>query len=157
LARRKNKSEALRREEKRLYDIEYRRKNRASLKAKKAAYFKRTYDPQKAAVERKKRSSKHVEYCRRTEYREWKRQYDRRYRAEKEYGEFADCFLLVMDIRNECLSQQSDYEIRLSKGTLNKRLKRKRDYERSLRKEPETGPLGHVEPRQGGKNGSLAG
>jgi hypothetical protein len=157
LGRRMHKTKAEKVEEKRLYDAEYRRKNRAMLKAKKAEYFKRTYNPAKAAVERKNRMAAHVEYCRRPEYREWKRGYDRQYRAVKEYGEYAECFLLTQDIRAECLSQQSDYEIRLAKGTLGKAQQRKRDYDRSVRKEPEIGPLGNLELRQGRQNGSLAG
>lgn len=157
LDRRLHKSKAEKVEEKRLYDAEYRRKNRAMLKAKKAEHFRRTYDPDKARIERRKRAAAHVEYCRRPEYREWKRGYDRQYRAVKEYGEYADCFLLVQDIRTECLSQQSDYEIRLVKGTLGKRQQRKRDYDRSVRKEPEIGPLGNLEFRQGRQNGSLSG
>lgn len=157
LGRRKHKSKAQKVEEKRLYDMEYRRKNRAMLKAKKAEYFQATYDPEVARIERRKRAAFHAEYCRRPEYREWKREYDRRYRAEKEYGEFADCFLLVMDIRAECLSQQSDYEIRLAKGRVALTQQRKRDYARTLRKEPEIGPLGNLELGQGRQNGSLTG
>ena len=157
LGRRTGKTKAQKVEEKRLYDMEYRRKNRALLKAKKAEYFQRTYDPTKAAEERKARMPYHVEYCRRPEYREWKREYDRRYRAEKDYGEFADCFLLVMDIRAECLSQQSDYEIRYAKGRVAMTQQRRREHDRTFRKEPEIGPLGNLEPRQGRQNGSLTG
>ena len=61
LGRRKNKSKAQKVEEKRVYDIEYRAKNSALLKAKKAAYFQRTYDPVTAAEHRKARMPKHVE------------------------------------------------------------------------------------------------
>lgn len=157
LGRRLNKTKAEKVEEKRLYDVEYRRKNRAMLKAKKAEYFRSTYDPGQARIERRKRMPAHVEYCRRPEYREWKRGYDRRYRAEKEFGEYADCFLLVQDIRAECLSQQSDYEIRYAKGRVAMTQQRKRDHARSVRKEPENGPLGNLELRQGRKNGSLTG
>lgn len=157
LGRRKNKSLDQKREEKRLYDAEYRAKNRAMLKAKKAAYHRRTYDPEQARVDRKKRSAQHAEYCRRPEYREWKREYDRRHRAVKHYGEYADSFLLVMDIRAECLSQMSDYEMRHAKGRVAMTQQRKRDHARTLRKEPEVGPLGHLEPREGRKNGSLTG
>jgi hypothetical protein len=39
------------------------------LKAKKRAYFERTYDPRKAAVERKKRMHLHVAYCREPRYK----------------------------------------------------------------------------------------
>ncbi len=155
LSRRQQKTKAERVEEKRLYDIQYREKNRKLLKAKKAAYFQRTYDPAQAAVKRKERMPRHVEYCRRPEYRAWKREYDRQYRALRDYGEFSDCFLLIQDIRAECLSQQSDYEIRFAKGRVAMTQQRKRNYARSIRKEPEIGPLGHIESRQGRQNGSL--
>jgi len=150
LARCKHKTKAQKKEEKRLYDIEYRAKNRTKLKAKKAAYFQRTYDPKKAAVERKKRMSHHVEYCRRPEYRAWKKSYDRQYRAKKEYGDFWECHILAMEIRNEALSRASDYEIRLANETLNKATRRKRNYEavRTHREEPQVGPLGNLERGQ---------
>src|SRR5262245_23738158 len=86
-ARRQWKSDAQKRLEKSEYDAEYRNKNAAKLRADKAARHKRTYDPASAAIERKKRMPMHVEYCRRPEYRAYKQQYDREYRA-KEYGEF---------------------------------------------------------------------
>lgn len=147
LGRRTNKSFEQKKAEKRLYDMEYRRKNRALLKAKKAAYFQRTYDPAKAAIERKKRMPKHVEYCRRPEYRAWKREYDRQYRAKKYFGEFWECFLLTQDIRTTVLSIQSDYEIRLNKDGLGKAQKRKRHYEKLNSRNPEIGPLGNPERR----------
>ena len=150
MGRRKGQTESDKKEAKRLYDIKYRAKNRAMLKAKKAAYFQRTYDPEKAAVERKKIMPRHVEYCRQPEYREWKRGYDRQYRAKKWYGPFWESHLLAMDIRSEALSRKSDYEIRLEKGTLGKTQQRKRDYEaaRTHRQEPEIGPLGNLERGQ---------
>jgi hypothetical protein len=145
LARRgPEKSPEQRKAEKSAYDAKRRVAIADRLKAEKRAYHLRTYDPVKAAVERKKRMPKHVEYCRRPDYVAWKREYDRQYRA-REYGEFSDCYLLVMDIRNECLSQQSDYEIRMSKGTFGKCQQRKRDYDRLDREEPEIGPLGNLE------------
>lgn len=139
------------------YDRDYRARNIDRIKAEKKAYYAANHDREKERAYRQKTMQRHVEYCRRPEYREYKRQYDRMYRAKKEYGDLAECFLLVMDIRAECLSQQTDYEIRFSKGTLNKRQQRKRNYERTLREEPEVGPLGNLELRQGGQNGSLAG
>lgn len=142
LGRRKWKSDAQKKAEKAEYDREYRHKNRAALEIKKAEYFQRTYDPVQAAEDRKKRMPAHVEYCRRPEYRAWKREYDKKYRAVKEYGEFAECHLIAMEIREECLAQQSDYEIRQEAGTLNKSIGRKRDYERLNRDDPKTSPLG---------------
>lgn len=148
LDRRIEKTDAQRKEEKRLYDIQYRARDVEDRKRRKAQYYQRTKDRVKEAEIRKRRMPQHVEYCRRPEYRQWKKTYDRQYRAHKQYGDFADCFLLVMEIRDECLSRMTDYEIRLEKGTLNKSLQRKRDYERTLRNSPEVGPLGNLEHGQ---------
>ena len=144
IGRRKNRSDAEKKTIKAAYDKEYRAKNAEMLKAKKAEYHRKTYDPERAAEERKRRAPYHAEYCRRPEYRDWKSEYDRKYRAGKQYGDWAECFLLTQDIRSECLSVQTDYEIRLAAGTLNKQLQRKRDYERSHGNKPEIGALGNA-------------
>lgn len=148
LGRRKHLDKDVLVERKRLYDMEYRRRNRDLLKAKKAAYFRATYDPQKAAIDRKARMSRHVEYCRRPEYRAYKAAYDRQYRA-REYGEFADAFNLLLDLEGEVLSRMTRYEIGLANGTINKALKRRREYESTFRVKPEGSPLGHAQPNQG--------
>ena len=77
--RRKNKTIDQKRQEKRLYDMEYRARNDIALKAKKAAYHKRTYDPVEAAIKRRSRMAQHVEYCRRPAYRKKKKAYDQVY------------------------------------------------------------------------------
>ena len=89
------------------YDREYRKKNRAILKAKKAAYFQRTYDPTQAAIERKKTMARHVEYCRRPEYKKKKFAYDRE-REAAEYGEFAECREILQLLRKEINRQEPD-------------------------------------------------
>lgn len=155
LGRRDGKTAEQRKEAKRLYDIEYRARDPKKRKLAKAEYYQRTKDRAKEAEIRRRRAPQHAEYCRRPEYRAWKKKYDRRYRAEKHYGDFADCLLLVMDIRDECLSRMTDYEIRLEKGTLNKSLQRKRNDERFIRNSPEIGPLGDLERGEGGQNGRL--
>lgn len=94
-------------EAKAAYDLEYRNRNREMLKAKKAAYFQKTYDPTKAAVERKATMPRHIEYCRRPEYREIKKNYDRRKLLE-EYGEYAGCYLLLRELRAEIKKIQPD-------------------------------------------------
>ncbi len=132
LARRVEKSKAQKVEEKRLYDEAYRQKNLAALKAKKAAYFQRTYDPAKAAVERKGRMAQHVEYCRRPEYKAWKAEYDRAYRAKADFGPFWEAALLLLQVDEEVASRMSRYEIYSANGTLNKSLRRKREYESSV-------------------------
>ena len=133
VGRRKGKTKEQLAAEKREYDKEYRRKNAALLKHKKAAYHQRTYDPAKAAVARKKRSKAHAEYCRRPEYRAWKREYDKRRRAERDYGEFGDAFLVLRDLESEILSRMSRYEIGVTNQTINKTQKRRREYEKLVR------------------------
>lgn len=156
LGRRKGKTAAQIKAEKKAYDAARRIALADQIKAAKAAYHKRTYDPAKAAEYRKQRMPSHIEYCRRPEYREWKKGYDRQYRAQKHYGDYADCFLLVMDIRDECLAQQTDYEIRFAKGGVAKTQQRRREYDRLNRESTEIGVMGNLEFRQGRQNGSLA-
>lgn len=134
--RRVAKTALQKKEDKRLYDEQYREKNRALLKQKKADYFKRTYDPATAAVARKARSAQHVEYCRRPEYVAWKREYDQRYRAQKEYGEFWQCFLILASIEKEVAERATKTEIATANGSLNKAQTRKRDYERAYSNQP---------------------
>jgi len=150
IARRSGKDTETKRAEKAAYDAARRIALKDEIKAAKREYYQRTRDPQKEAAARKIRMPAHVEYCRRPEYREWKRQYDRDYRA-REYGEYADCFLLVMDIRREALSQATDYEIRQAAGTLGKSQQRKREYDRTNRNKPEIGTVGHAELPKGGQ------
>lgn len=133
LARRKYIAKAVKVERKRLYDIEYRRKNLTEIKAKKRAYFQRTYDPAKAAIERQKTMARHIAYCRRPEYREWKHSYDSRYRARRLFGPFAESFLLLQEIEKEVACRMSKYDIAINKGYYNKAQTRRREYERLIR------------------------
>ena len=126
LARRQDRTAEELKEAKRLYDIEYRKRNAELLKAKKARYFQRTYDPAKAAVERKQRMAKHVEYCRQPAYRRYKSAYDRRRRANLMFGEFADCYLTLQEMERELDKRATRYEVYLSNGTLNKAQRRRR-------------------------------
>jgi hypothetical protein len=142
-ARRIDATSEQRRAAKAEYDRQRRVKLADELRATKAEYHRRTYDPAKAAEVRKRRMPKHVEYCRRAEYRAWKAQYDAFYRAKKEYGEFAECHLIAMQIRTECLERATDEEIRAASGTLNKKLNRRREYERTHSNKPEIGALGN--------------
>ena len=119
LARRKRKPKAQKVEEKRIYDAEYRRKNRTLLKAKKAAYFQRTYDPAKARIERKKRAAFHAEYCRRPSYKLWKREYDRR-RRDGFYGAFAEAAQLTIELNREIKERATNEQIKWENCTANK-------------------------------------
>lgn len=125
-------TEAEQKAAKRQYDIEYRAKNADRLKAEKAERFRRTYDPAKAAVERRARMPRHIEYCRQPEYRKWKADYDRKFRAQKQFGPFAEAFLVLQDLQTEVLSRASRYEIDLQNGKLNKATNRRRDYDKTI-------------------------
>lgn len=104
------------------YDRQYREENREVLKKKKAEYFQRTYDPEAAKVDRRIRSKEHAEYCRTPEYRKYKKEYDRQYRAKKFYGEFWEAFLVLMDIENEVDNRSA----KAANGLIGKSQRRKR-------------------------------
>jgi hypothetical protein len=123
--RKKHKTDSQKKAEKAEYDQRYRATNIASIKAKKAAYFQKTYDPEKARMERKKGMPLHVQYCRQPWYREYKQTYDQNRRSKK-YGAFAESHKLLIQIEKEIGTRMSDYEIRLQNKTLNKNQNRKR-------------------------------
>lgn len=132
-SRRKGKTRKQLKAEKKAYDVNYRAKNLATIKAKKKAHFQRTYDPVKAAIERKKTMPRHVAYCRRPEYRKKKQSYDEAHRAKKYYGPFAESVILLKNLDAEVTKRASDYEIRLATGTLNKKQNRQRQHEKTNR------------------------
>lgn len=108
-------------EQKRLYDIEYRRKNYLIIKAKKAAYFKTEAGRSMQKRNRTKMKQRHLEYCRTPEYRKWKKQYDRKYRAYKFYGEFAECMLLCDEIEKLVIKMIPDkYERDKMRGNIDR-------------------------------------
>lgn len=129
------------------YDREYRRKNASLVKAKKAAYFKRTYDPEKARAFREANRGYLAEVKRRCymrpEYRAHKAQKDREYRCRQDYGEWWEAASLLIDLDREIDRQMPDYEVRKSKGTLNKTQRRKRAYATAQRSELERCSLGN--------------
>jgi len=122
-------------EEKKRLKAEYDRKNRKEysdkIKAEKAAYFKRTYDPIKAAIIRKERMPKHVEYCRKPEYKAKKKDYDQKHRAQINYGEFWESSIILEKLEAEIGSK---IEANILNNTYNKSLKRKRLWKSSQQK-----------------------
>lgn len=108
------------------YDRIYRARNAEQRKQQKSEYFQRTYDPVKAAMKRKERSHLHAEYCRRPEYKAWKREYDKHHLAKKKFGEFAEAALLLQEIEREIDTRVTRYEIYRTNGTLNKAQTRRR-------------------------------
>lgn len=93
--------------EKAEYDRLYRAKNKERLRAQRAAYFQRTYDPEKAAIERKKKMPRHLEYCRQPKYKTYKAKYDGSRRAAM-YGEYAEAYELLKILQKEVRRKQPD-------------------------------------------------
>lgn len=127
LGRRMGKTKAQRVAEKAAYDAAYRASNAATLKAKKREYHKRTYDPAAAAVVRKANMPRHVEYCRQPEYRRKKKAYDRKHRATKLFGPFAEAAMLVNDLNIEIRARSNRHEIKYQDGCTNKSQRRERE------------------------------
>lgn len=126
------KPEADRIADKAAYDRRRRVELADRLRAEHRAYHLRTYDPAKAAVVRKAKMPRHVEYCRQPAYKEYKRDYDRKHRAKQQFGPFWEAALLVEDINREVISRASRYEIKYNTGTTNKVQRRRRDYEQTV-------------------------
>ena len=109
LARRKNKSVKEKKRLKAEYDKKRRTEKSDELKAKKKAAYA-IYGPlhrDKEREIRKKNMSKHVEYCRQPEYKEWKKKYDRKLRVA-EYGEFSESYELLEQLVKEIKRQMPD-------------------------------------------------
>lgn len=150
--RRCGKTKAEKRAEKAIYDKEYRETNLATIKAKKAAWFKRNYDPVAAAVERKKHMPRHVEYCRRPEYRAKKTIYDKHYRAEKYFGPFAEVAMLTTDLNREIKQRMTNAEIKWKNKTANKAQFRDRESQGEKR----TDPRPRIRDRRRGNSAALS-
>lgn len=131
LHRRSKKSLEQKKEAKRLYDINYRATS-PTLKARKAAYYQRTRDPEKERKRRKARMHLHVKYCQQPQYRAWKKKYDRKYRCQKEFGSFWESASILLDIENEIDERMDWYERKLLNGTFNKHQQRRRDYDQLI-------------------------
>jgi len=131
LGRRKGKTSKQLKAEKAAYDRRLRAVRGYEIRAKKRAAFARDYDPDKASIYRRCRMHLHVAYCQRPEYRAWKQEYDRRYRANNIYGPFAEAYLALFDVEREVAARATDYEIRMMNDTINKAHKRKVQYAQS--------------------------
>lgn len=130
LARRVEKTPEEKKAEKAAYDAKRRAERADQIKAQKRAIYQRNRDhyrrQQTAYRNRPENVARHNAYCRRPEYVAEKREYDRRRRATKQFGEFAEAFLLLQDVETEVLARASRYEIGLANGTINKAQTRKR-------------------------------
>lgn len=132
LSRRKHKPDDQKRAEKAEYDRQYQAKNREMLKAKKAAAYAANPNRERERAYRKANMARHVEYCRRPEYKQYKREYDQIYRAKQDYGEFWEASIIAIQIDAEVKERASRYEIYMERGTINKTQQRKREYGKAV-------------------------
>lgn len=95
-------------EVKRLYDIEYRRKNLERINEGKRKYNSSPAGRAAQKRNREKMKSNHLEYCRTEKYRKYKKQYDQEYSNKKKYGEFWECMILVEKIFNKVIELMPD-------------------------------------------------
>jgi hypothetical protein len=144
LANRSGKTEAQKIEEKRLYDIDYRRRNPEERAIKRAASYQKNRNPEKERVARKKRAPQHAAYCRTPEYKAWKKEYDKKHLAKKKYGEYWESFLINQELQGEIYERMTAYEIALQNKTLNKSQERKRHEQRINSGKLEGRTLGHA-------------
>jgi hypothetical protein len=107
------------------YDRQYRKRDPDAMKARKAAYYQKTRDPEREREVRKVRMPRHVEYCRRPEYKAWKHEYDIQL-ACKEYGEWAETWRLLLDLEKEIRSQATSYERRVANGYYTRNAQKRR-------------------------------
>lgn len=100
LGRRKNRPVEEKKRLKSEYDKQYRLANLERLRREKKEHYEKNKPAilEQMKVYRKKRMPKHVEYCRQPKYREYKKEYDKRYRAKKDFGDFAEAAIILNDI-----------------------------------------------------------
>lgn len=101
-------------------------------KQKVKEYFQKSYslNPEKYREIRKKKYKKHLEYLNTPEYKEWKKRYDLKYRANKQYGIFGESAILLSELEN-FLNKNMPPELKFQMGITNKTQKRKRLWQRT--------------------------
>lgn len=132
LARRDRRTKEEKVKAKSEYDKQYRAKNFDQIKAKKQAYNKTPKGREAQKRRRNTRMPKHIEYCRQPEYKAKKVEYDKNYRAEKYFGEFAECSILINQINKVLVERADKAELRTIQGTNTKSQRRKRQWLRLL-------------------------
>jgi len=139
LSSRKWNSEAEKKKQKKIYDQKYSKTNKDRIKSR-----MRTYNSSPAGRAMQKRNREkfkqaHLEYCRTPEYKKWKKDYDLKYRAKKNYGEYWQAFVFLLQIENEIEKRQVKQQL----GLYNKSINRKRRYEKFKREELEKSTMGN--------------
>lgn len=112
-------------EKKRLYDLEYRRKNKEKIKDKKKAYYQTESGKAASKRNRDKMKKYHAEYCRTPEYRLKKHEYDSVNWYVRKYGEYWECMQIVEKIEKKVIQLVPDkYERSKMRGVVDRQIKR---------------------------------
>lgn len=87
-------------------------------------------NPEKYREERQRKMPAHVEYCRNTEYKKYKRGYDEQYRAKKYYGDYWEAAIALKHLDNEIDYRESKRQNKIyNKSTT----KRKRSWQKTMK------------------------
>lgn len=145
LARRQYLSEETKKQEKADYDKQYREKNEKKMKKKREAWFKKDYaaNPEKYRQARKRKQKAHNEYCRQPEYKKWKQEYDKKFRAKKIYGKLWESAIAL----NELAKIVDNRKAKAEQKCITKSQNRKRYANKNTkRKELESCTMGLYQP-----------
>ncbi len=136
VSKRHHRSIANKKELKRLYDIRYRARRRDSLLTEKRDYYRANRDRllSKMAVYRqtpayKVRRRAYLSGYWNPEKKSVKKDYDRKFGAQKKYGPLWEIHYLTVLLNEEIKYRMSNYEIRLHNKTNNKAQRRARNGE----------------------------
>jgi len=134
VALRKNKTIEQKKQEKKIYDMQYRSEKRDLLKEKKRNYYQKTrhYWLKKLAEKRntpgyKERHREYLSTYWTAERLALKKDYDRKFRAKKRFGPLWEAHYLTVLLNEEVQKRISKYEIYKQTGRLNKALQRSRN------------------------------
>jgi hypothetical protein len=136
LGRRDGKTLEQKKKEKAEYDKNYRYYYKEGIRQKKAERFKKDYaaHPEKYRKERQRRYSEHLKYLQRPEYKKWKKEYDLKHLAKKDYGIFWECSLLLKELETWLLNNSPD-GMKFQMGITNKTQIRKRLWQTKIRQQ----------------------
>jgi hypothetical protein len=88
--------------------------------------FKQSGSVNRSAAIGEANMHRHVEYCRRPEYKEYKSAYDQHRRDRLQFGEFSEVARILRDVDEEIASRATRQEIYQSNGRYNGAIFRRR-------------------------------
>lgn len=87
-------------------------------------------NPEKYRKERQRKYKKHLEYLRTDKYKAWKKEYDLKYLAKKDFGIYWESAILLKELENQLLKIRPD-GIKFQMGITNKKQKRQRLWQKA--------------------------